>query len=651
MPSRLFADIYFKYQTINGDCAFWGGVGLRAILAAFFMLMVAVGSAAAYGDIQAIAAGSGHTVVLKNNGTVWAWGDNYYGQLGDGTTTERHAPVQVTGLAGITAVAAGDYHTVTLKNDGTVWVWGDNYCGQLGDGTTTERQSPIQVTGLAGVTAIAGGDAHTVALRNDGTVWTWGDNYYGQLGDRTVTERHSPVQVTGLAGVVAIAAGYCYTVALRNDGTVWTWGINSYGQLGDGKTIERHAPVQVTGLTGVTAIEAGWSHTVALKNDGMVWAWGDNYYGQLGDGSTTESHSPVQVTGIAGVIKVVAGGVHTVALKNDGAVWTWGDNSYGQLGNGTTAESDAPTFVTGLVGVIAVAAGDYHTIALKSDGTVWSWGDNYYGQLGDGTTTQRLFPISVSTLAQPARIGVFSEGYWYLDTNQSRVWEGSSADYLGIFGLGIAGAIPVAGDWNGLGSTKIGVYDPATSTWYLDDNNDGQWTGMPSDKLCWFGIPGGIPVTGDWNGNGSTKIGVYDPVTTIWYLDYNGDGKWNGTPFDKSYWFGIPGGIPLAGDWNGSGTTKIGIYDPASSRWYLDYNGDGQWSGTTTDKSSVFGFAGVKPVAGDWNGSGTTKIGVYDPATATWYLDVNGNGLWEGQPLDAIANFGFASATPITGKW
>lgn len=170
---------------------------MRVFLAAFILLVAAVSTAAAFGDVQTIAAGSGHTLALKNDGTVWAWGDNYYGQLGDGTTTERHAPVQVTGLAGVTAIAAGGGHTVALRNDGTVWAWGDNYYGQLGDATATESHTPVQVTGLSGVTAIAGGGAHTVALKSDGTVWSWGDNSYGQLSDGTTTQRLTPVPVTG----------------------------------------------------------------------------------------------------------------------------------------------------------------------------------------------------------------------------------------------------------------------------------------------------------------------------------------------------------------------------------------------------------------------------------------------------------------------
>ena len=299
--------------------------------------------------VKAISAGDSHTVALKNDGTVLAWGLNSYGQLGDGTSTDSHTPVQVSGLTGITAISAGESHTVALKNDGTFWAWGRNYYGQLGDGTTTNRNTPVQISGLTRITAISAGVFNTVALKNDGTVWAWGLNSSGQLGDGTTTDSYTPVQVSGLTGVTSIAVGFVsHAVALKNDGTVWAWGSNSYGQLGDGTTTDSYAPVPVSGLTGVTAISAGESHTVALRNDGTVWAWGSNYYFQLGDGTNTNRNTPVQVIGLrTDGIAISAGGSHTVALKNHGTVWAWGLNFSGQLGDGTTTDSYTPVQVKG----------------------------------------------------------------------------------------------------------------------------------------------------------------------------------------------------------------------------------------------------------------------------------------------------------------
>ena len=260
-------------------------------------------------------------------------------------TTNRNTPVQVSDLTGITAIAAGELHTVALKNDGTVWAWGKNYYGQFGDGTTTNSNTPVQISGLTDVKAISAGAFNTVALKNDGTVWAWGLNSSGQLGDGTMEDSSIPVRVRDLTGITAISAGFVsHAVALKSDGTVWAWGSNSYGELGDGTTAGRNIPVQVIGdLTDVMAIAAGDSHTVALKNDGTVWAWGRNNYFQLGDGTDTNRNTPTQVIGLRDDGKAItAGGWHTVALKKDGTVWAWGLNFSGQLGDGTTNDSYTP---------------------------------------------------------------------------------------------------------------------------------------------------------------------------------------------------------------------------------------------------------------------------------------------------------------------
>ena len=249
-------------------------------------------------DVKAIAAGELHTVALKKDGTVWAWGKNYYGQFGDGTMTNSNTPVQINGLTDVKAISAGAYNTVALKNDGTVWACGLNSSGQLGDGTMTDSYIPVQVSDLTGITAISAGFvSHAVALKSDGTVWAWGSNSYGELGDGTTAGRNIPVQVIGdLTDVTAISAGESHTVALKNDGTVWDWGRNNYFQLGDGTDTNRNTPIQVIGLRADgKAITAGALHTVAIKNDGTVWAWGLNNYGQLGDGTTVDSYTPIQV--------------------------------------------------------------------------------------------------------------------------------------------------------------------------------------------------------------------------------------------------------------------------------------------------------------------------------------------------------------------
>ena len=340
-----------------------------------------------------------HTVALKPDSTVWAWGHNGYGQLGDDSITDRTTPVQVSCLSNATAIESGVFHTIVLKSDGTVWTWGYNGYGQLGDGTTTDSTTPIQVSGLSNIIAIAGGGYHTIALKSDGTVWTWGRNEYGQLGDSTTLNRTSPVQVTDLSNIIAIEDGGHHTIALKSDGTVWTWGYNEWGQLGDGTTTNRTTPVQVSGLSGVTVIAGGNDHTIAMKSDGTVWAWGHNSYGQLGDGTATNTPrtTPVQVIGLSDIADIAGGEWHTIALKSDGTVWTWGDNTYGELGDGSSLDVRAiPMQISGLSDVVAIEGGFYHTVALKSDGTIWTWGYNEYGELGDGTNTNTSTPVQVN---------------------------------------------------------------------------------------------------------------------------------------------------------------------------------------------------------------------------------------------------------------
>jgi hypothetical protein len=204
-----------------------------------------------------IAAGSTHSLALKGDTTVWVAGYNAYGQLGDGTTTQRETPVQVPNLTNVVAVAAGTYHALALKSDDLVWAWGYNGSGQLGDGTTTNRLTPVQVQNLTNVKAIASSATanHSLALKRDGTVWAWGNNQYGQLGDGTTTQRNTPVQVQNLTNVKAIAAGQGHSLALKTDGTVRAWGYNQGGDLGDGTTANnRLTPVQVQGLNDAVAM-------------------------------------------------------------------------------------------------------------------------------------------------------------------------------------------------------------------------------------------------------------------------------------------------------------------------------------------------------------------------------------------------------------
>ncbi|HBI25862.1 TPA: hypothetical protein DDX30_03695 [Candidatus Wolfebacteria bacterium] len=367
--------------------------------------------------VTSIAAGAAHSLALKSDGTVWAWGVNTSGQLGDGSTTQRTTPVQVKGvggtgfLTGVIAIAAGQSSSLALKSDGTVWAWGSNTNGQLGDGSLIQRTTPVQVKGVGGtgyltdITAIAGGGIHSLALRDDGTVWAWGYATYGQTGDGVPSGwRTTPVQVKGvggtgfLTGVTAIAAGYHHSLALKSDGTVWAWGWNQYKQLGDGTQVSRSTPVQVVSITGVTAIFAGQYHALALKSDETVWAWGANgsldtddksptylqYFsdGRLGSITAGDQGTPIQTPGLVGVATIGAGEQHSLALKSDGTVWAWGVNWNGQLGDGTQTDRTAP-----VQSAINLGAGVYTSYLDAGGAASYTWNSlTYTGQYPSGST-------------------------------------------------------------------------------------------------------------------------------------------------------------------------------------------------------------------------------------------------------------------------
>ncbi len=404
-----------------------------------------------------IAAGGYHTIARKSDGTLWAWGANDRGQLGDGAPTPdytgRSTPVQVIGLTDVEQISGGAAHTVARKADGSVWAWGSNHGGALGDGTTIDRSTPVRVIGLSGVAVdISAGAIYTLARKNDGTVWAWGSDDYGEI-DGSYVDHLAAIQLGGLTGAKQIAAGFLHSVAVRSDSGLWAWGANGNGQLGDGTTNSSPAPIQVPGLTGVRAAAVGGFHTVALRLDGTVLTWGDNSVGQLGnavftfrttpasveglpqvtavagslyqsfaltaDGSVfawgnnlanqfqddSVGHStPQRLSGLSNVARISAGAFHSVALLSDGSVRAWGSNYRGRLGVGGDFSTSDVVVVSGLSGVRRVSGGGGHTLAVKSDGTVWAWGENDAGQLGDGTTTDRYAPVQVASITNAVEV-------------------------------------------------------------------------------------------------------------------------------------------------------------------------------------------------------------------------------------------------------
>lgn len=318
----------------------------------------------------AVVAGLGFSVGLSEDGTVWCWGLNSAGQLGDGTRVEKTAPVRAGRLTGVKAVACGEGHVLALKNDGTVWAWGDNGAGQLAAGRVTSVELPAPVAGMPPVKAIAAGARHSLAVTVSGEIWAWGDNTSGQLGDGTVLDRPWPVRVSGVSGAVAVAAGRSHSLALLADGSVLAWGSNRCGQAGAARE-EILAPSRVRGLPAVSALSGGAEFSLALASDGTVWAWGSNRSGQLGDGLTLDRAVPMRVPGLARMEGVAAGGEHSLAFDLEGRLWAWGSNASGQLGDRAEPCRAVPLEVPGLEGgVAAIAAGGTHSVALALCGIV-----------------------------------------------------------------------------------------------------------------------------------------------------------------------------------------------------------------------------------------------------------------------------------------
>jgi alpha-tubulin suppressor-like RCC1 family protein len=328
---------------------------------------------------------------------LWTWGNNSYGQLGDNTVTTRSTPVTTSaGGANWKQVSGGSAYTAAIKTDGTLWTWGANSYGRLGDNTTTNRSTPV--TTFAGGTnwkQVACGSAHIAAIKTDGTLWTWGANSYGRLGDNTTTTRSIPVTTfAGGTNWKQVAGGNFHTAAIKTDGTLWTWGRNYYGQLGDNTLDNRIIPVTTfAGGTNWKQVAGGNFYTAAIKTDGTLWTWGNNNYGQLGD--NTLNNRIIPVTTFAGGTnwkQVACGSDHIAAIKTDGTLWTWGRNSYGQLGNNTATNRSIPvTTFAGGTNWKQVAGGGARTAAIKTDGTLWTWGR---GALGDNTTTNRSIPVT-----------------------------------------------------------------------------------------------------------------------------------------------------------------------------------------------------------------------------------------------------------------
>jgi alpha-tubulin suppressor-like RCC1 family protein len=394
------------------------GIALAVVLLALLVVPAAALALPAPAP-PSVAGGYSDSLIVKSDGTLWAWGANTRGQLGLGDTLPREIPVQVGTGTDWAQVAIGEQpFVVALKHDGSLWAWGENSNGELGLGAWSEPKLTPQRVGVASDwAAVACGGDHVLALKQDGTLWSWGSDQYGGLGydaylPTPVADGYMPTPTQVSPGTwKAIAAGWMHSLAVRSDGTVWAWGANDYGQLGNGAfdaghTLAAHeVPTQIAGATGFAKVGAGFITSFAIKADGSLWAWGNNGGGSdfaggaLGDGTNIDRLTPVRVGTDNDWTTVAGANSYTAGLKSDGTLWAWGYNSYGEVGISDVMAVKSPRRVGTRTDWAAVEPGAYHLLAVAASGQFGSCGAGYWGQTGIGYALYRPLGEQIGTEA------------------------------------------------------------------------------------------------------------------------------------------------------------------------------------------------------------------------------------------------------------
>jgi alpha-tubulin suppressor-like RCC1 family protein len=345
-----------------------------------------------------IAPGGIHSLAIKTDGTLWAWGNNENGQLGNETTINSSTPIQIGTASNWKDISAGYKFTLAIKTDGSIWAWGNNVSGQIGIGSNENAiLSPAQIGNATDWKMITAGLASSYAIKNDNTLWVWGDNNFGQLGDNTKTNRNIPVQIGTASDWKQVKGGGNHAIAIKTDGTLWAWGNNTYGQLGIGIfSLGTLSPAQTGTATNWKSLSAGSFFNLALKEDGTLWGWGNNNDGQIGDGTFVSKAIPTQA-GTSNDWKLIhTGSDHSIAIKTDGTFWAWGNNAAGQLGDNTLINKNTPTQTVPGQDWFATNSGfGSTTMVIKNNNSLWAWGSNVYGQVGNGTFINYSTPVQI----------------------------------------------------------------------------------------------------------------------------------------------------------------------------------------------------------------------------------------------------------------
>jgi alpha-tubulin suppressor-like RCC1 family protein len=344
-----------------------------------------------------VSAGGMHTLALKNDGSLWAWGNNFYGQLGDGTNSNKTYPVQVGNSTDWTFVyASTGFLSLALKSNGTLWAWGQNFYGQLGNGTNTHSNIPVQVGSDNDWLMISPGNDYVLAIKTNLTLWAWGLNSVRQLGDGSTTNRNVPIQIGTDNDWTWVDGGFQTSLAIKNNGSLWAWGVNDAGLFGNGTTgTFSDVPLQVSTTNDWATLSAS-GHVMAQKTDGTLWAWGYNDAGQIGNGSTTNQLNPVQIGTDTDWDEVIAGGSFTLALKNDGSRWHWGSNVFGQYGNGAFFPASlVPAQLPFPTDWQSISVADATAFGIRTGFNLWGWGAGVFGNIGNGSTSNTAAPVQI----------------------------------------------------------------------------------------------------------------------------------------------------------------------------------------------------------------------------------------------------------------
>lgn len=338
---------------------------------------------------QSVSCGDQYVGAVKNDGSLFMWGTNTSGQLGNGnnvnlfTTSSQVIGNDWQSVATSKSLdnntGTGSSHTLAIKTDGSLWTWGNNDEGQLGNGTNISSNVPVQIGTDTNWAKVVAGSLHSLALKTDGTLWAWGHNAYGQVGNGTFINVNTPTQIGSANNWSDISTYESHSLGIKTDGTLWAWGKNNYYQLSQGNNQNKNTPSQIGSSTNWLSVSAGYQYSFAIQQDSSLWAWGNNSIGQLGNGSIGSFNpNPIQIGATSKWIQVSSGREHTVALQANGTLWGWGMNFFGQLGQGNNSfQILSPVQITTDSNFTFINNGHYYSMAISSDTTMWGWGQNY----------------------------------------------------------------------------------------------------------------------------------------------------------------------------------------------------------------------------------------------------------------------------------